>query len=148
MVKHYKIRPGIGIARLGNSPEGFCIGPEVPGGPSLELTSDGEGPVTAHKDDAHRIKRQGARFRVWAYEVDNAGRETPVGEVTAPEATIVWHVRLANTKGAGRRILETGNRPRNPNTPTADLVIAPEFEPISGANQRVSERVAGRFKGE
>jgi hypothetical protein len=147
MAKRYKIHPGIGIARLGNSPEDFFIGPEVPGGPSLELTPAGEGPVATYKDAAHRIKRQGVRFRVWAYEVDDAGRETPVGEITAPEATIVWHVRLANSKGAGRRILETGNRPRNPNTPTADLVIAPEFEPISGANQRVNERVVGRFKG-
>ena len=147
MAKRYKIHPGIGIARLGNSPEDFFIGPEVPGGPGLELTPAGEGPVTTYKDAAHRIKRQGVRFRVWAYEVDAVGRETPVSEVTASEATIVWHVHLANSKGAGRRILETGNRPRNPNTPTADLVIAPEFEPISGANQRVNERVVGRFKG-
>jgi len=147
MAKRYKIHPGIGIARLGNSPEDFFIGPEVPGGPGLELTPAGEGPVTTYKDAAHRIKRQGVRFRVWAYEVDAVGRETPVSEVTASEATIVWHVHLANSKGAGRRILETGNRPRNPNTPTADLVIAPEFEPISGSTQRVNERVVGRFKG-
>jgi hypothetical protein len=30
MVKHYKIHPGIGIARLGNSPEGFFIGDALP----------------------------------------------------------------------------------------------------------------------
>ena len=37
----YRIHPGIGIARLGNSPDAFCISPEQPA--VLPLDCDGRG---------------------------------------------------------------------------------------------------------
>ena len=37
----YRIHPGIGIARLGNSPDAFCISPEKPA--ALPLDCDGRG---------------------------------------------------------------------------------------------------------
>ena len=49
-----KIHPAIGVARVGDSPDGFFVGPESPG----DAGSDGP-----YKDGAGRIKRQAARFR-------------------------------------------------------------------------------------
>jgi hypothetical protein len=37
----YRIHPGIGIARLGNSPDAFCISPEEPA--ALPLDCDAYG---------------------------------------------------------------------------------------------------------
>ena len=37
----YKIHPGIGIARLGNSPDEFCLSPEEPAALPLDCDEDG-----------------------------------------------------------------------------------------------------------
>ena len=59
----YRIYPSIGIARVGDSKDGFFIGPEAPGVAP-------EGPFRG-KDDG--IKPQGARFRVFQVDIDVAG---------------------------------------------------------------------------
>lgn len=84
-----KIFPGIGVARLGNSPEDFFLGPEVPG--IVAATADGR-----FKDAEGRVKRQAARFRIFGFDRDGA----VVAELTSQEAEITWEVELANTKGA------------------------------------------------
>ncbi|HEX4422842.1 MAG TPA: LodA/GoxA family CTQ-dependent oxidase, partial [Kofleriaceae bacterium] len=57
-----KIYPGIGIGRLGNSPDDYFVGPEAPGiVPS---------PAGGFKDARGRVKRQAARFRIYAYDKD------------------------------------------------------------------------------
>jgi hypothetical protein len=113
----YKIHPAIGIARLGNSPQ-FYLAPEKTGGLPIDCNSDGtvnepEQPVTRFKDDQQRIKRQGARFRVFTYD-DNSpgGRELEIGdtiEVLNPTtgqllqgtlADVQWTVYLANKKSS------------------------------------------------
>ena len=88
------IHPGLGIARLGNSPDQYFIGPEAPG----ELSK----PAGGFKDAAGRIKRQAARFRV--YGLDSAGKV--VGEVTADVGQVAWRVHLANRKSAWYQFLE------------------------------------------
>lgn len=82
------IHPGIGIARVGNSRDGFFIGPEVqfPDAP----------PPNFFKDAAGGLKRQAARFRL--YGVDKRGRV--VEELTDANARITWIVHLANKKAA------------------------------------------------
>ena len=50
-----KIFPSIGIARLGNSPAEFFVGPEIPG----DRTPP---PGGSYKDSQCRIKRQAARY--------------------------------------------------------------------------------------
>lgn len=118
----YKIHPAIGIMRIGDSPDAFFIGPEAPDGPGLELAAGGaEVPVTSYKA-AGRIKRQAARFRVWAYDVSPTGTPTPIGEVT-DYSTVRWTVHLVNSKAAGpeieaepdgnRRVLLPTGPPRN-----------------------------------
>lgn len=82
-----RIHPAIGIARLGNSPDEFFVGPELPYATPA--------PPGGYKDPAGRLKRQAARFRLFGY---NAAGEV-VGEVT-PEggAQITWMAHLANKK--------------------------------------------------
>ena len=70
----YRIHPGIGIARLGDSPDEFCISPEKPAALPIDcdalgnprLTPDGESElaITKFKDVQGRIKKQAARFRI------------------------------------------------------------------------------------
>ncbi|HET9621270.1 MAG TPA: LodA/GoxA family CTQ-dependent oxidase [Kofleriaceae bacterium] len=86
VITQFAIYPAIGIARVGNSPTGVFFGPEQPG----EVR---RGP---YRDDAGRIKRQAARFRV--YGLDAHGRV--VKEITAADARITWRVEVANTKAA------------------------------------------------
>ena len=84
------IYPPIGIARVGNSPDAFFIGPEVPD------------PVPAapgfYRDAEGRLKRQASRFRV--YGVNAKGQI--VRELTGGRdgVEISWTVRLANLKAA------------------------------------------------
>jgi len=73
------IHPGIGVARVGNSPDEYFVGPEVP---SLTPT-----PLGGFKDAQGRIKRQIAKFRI--YGLDEHG--TVVAELTPDHATtITW----------------------------------------------------------
>ena len=85
-IEYIKIHPSIGIARIGNSPTEFFIGPEIPG--------QKDPPLGGYKDSQGRIKRQAARFRVFAYDKD--GKE--IGEITTEEAHIQWIVHLANKR--------------------------------------------------
>jgi L-Lysine epsilon oxidase N-terminal/L-lysine epsilon oxidase C-terminal domain/von Willebrand factor type A domain len=87
MATTYSIHPAIGIARVGNSPDEWFIGPERVG----ELPD----PPGGFKDDQCRVKRQAARFRVFAHHDDGS-----VDEVTDAEAEIEWTVHLANAKAA------------------------------------------------
>lgn len=83
------IHPGIGVARVGNSPDGFYFGPEVLQPAPL--------PPGALRDGGHGpLKRQAARFRVYGY---NAAGEV-VKELTCADARIEWEVELANGKAA------------------------------------------------
>jgi len=79
----FKIHPGIGVARVGNSEE-FFIGPET-----LEIPPV---PAGGYRDDDWKIRRQAARFRVFQYD-DVTG--ALVGEVTGqPGYSFVWTVSL------------------------------------------------------
>lgn len=94
----FKIHPGLGVARVGDSVDGWFVGPELPGVPPLpDAGRGGEG----FRDAG--IKRQAARFRVFRYEVDGDGRLGPWCEVTLDDPdikSIEWTVHLANTKAS------------------------------------------------
>src|SRR5438876_660200 len=102
----YKIHPAIGVARVGDSPSDFFIGPEKPGDPGVELSPGAaDKPITKYKS-AGQIKRQGARFRVFEYDQNVAtGPLTLKREITANEAEIVWSVDLVNRKAAFNRVI-------------------------------------------
>src|SRR5690242_13720009 len=111
----YRIHPGIGIARLGNSPDEFCITPEVHAGLPIDCDSQGnarlgtdgvtELSVTKFKDAEGRIKRQAARFQVYVYDDESPeGRPLKRGDPVhggGNHGTLVdiqWQVYLANKK--------------------------------------------------
>jgi L-Lysine epsilon oxidase N-terminal/L-lysine epsilon oxidase C-terminal domain/Iron-containing redox enzyme len=145
-ISYCKIYPGVGIARVGNSPDQYFVGPESPG--YFEIPDGG------YKDPEGRIKRQAARYRVYAYdENDNV-----VCELTSSNANITWTVHLANKKAdwyefrgsyraptdeqPDRRYI-TDTEPRNiqmPGNPGDDsrkaLVIDAGAHSISGSNQQ------------
>ena len=114
MATVYKIHPAIGIARVGNSPE-FFIGPERRG--------ERPTPTGGFKDAQCRVKRQAARFRIFAHHDDGTFEE-----ITDAEAEITWTVHLANKKAAypGR-----GN-----SEPANDLTIDPGARSTNGPNQQ------------
>ncbi len=112
----YKIHPGIGIARLGNSPE-FCISPETPaalpiacdaqGNPLLSPDGTSEKTVEALKDEEGRIKRQAARFQVYVYDDESPeGRPLELGDPISGGGNqgfltdIQWQGYVANKKSS------------------------------------------------
>lgn len=161
----YVIAPSIGIARVGNSPDGYFIGPEYPGQPVR--------PPGGFKDDAGRVKRQAARFRIYGLDADGKA----VKEITASDARITWTVHLANRKGAacnfGGRFKDRDDplgrdykgeapelrnaKPRVPDNDAArwkdpdwreaHLVIDPGPRSVTGADARSTPFDGGRFCG-
>lgn len=130
------IHPGIGVARIGDSPHEFFIGPEVTDPPPT--------PAGGHRDATGAIKRQAARFRIYGY---NCAGEV-VAELTASNAEIRWQAHLANRKAAWYRFIQALDIPesvgltssirRNKAVPQAErdrLVIDPGPREISGSNQ-------------
>jgi L-lysine epsilon oxidase-like protein len=82
------VHPAIGVARVGNSKDGFFVGPEVPG----------RHPLTGEpaRDANGAFKRQAARFRLFGLDA----RQRVVREITARDANITWTVHVANKKAA------------------------------------------------
>lgn len=85
------IHPAIGVARVGNSPNDYFIGPEVTD-PAPNKWSPGE--PSFYRDCCGALKRQVAQFRIYGY---NCAGEV-VSELTADTADIRWTVHVANRK--------------------------------------------------
>ncbi|GGV24564.1 hypothetical protein GCM10010495_45210 [Kitasatospora herbaricolor] len=138
-VAYCEIHPTIGVARVGNSPSGFFVGPEAPGG--------GAHPEGGYKDPEGRVKRQAARFRLYGYDKDG----TVLGEVTAADADITWTAELTNAKAAWYRFNGRFNRSESPDNlrnrsvdpadpaARASLVIAPGPRSVRGPDADGSE---------
>ena len=90
-IRSCRIHPAIGIARVGASPDGYFIGPEIPG-------QDRTPPDRKYgfKDKHGLLLRQAARFRVYGCNADGK----VVAELTAANAAIDWRVHVANHKAA------------------------------------------------
>jgi len=98
-IRYCRIHPAIGVARVGDSPDEYFIGPERPGRQVPPPPGDGHPRgqhPTGYKDGAGRIRRQAARFRIFGYDEDHE----LVQELTAADADITWTVHLANRKAA------------------------------------------------
>jgi len=140
----YRIHPGIGVARLGNSPEGFCISPEEPaalpvdcdsrGNPLLSPDGQTELRVKAFKDSEGRIKRQAARFQIWAYDEEHPmGRPLKLGDQiegggnAGTLVNIQWRVYLANKKASWYEFLQLqGEHGYEPGHPLRNAAITDE----------------------
>ena len=113
----YEIYPAIGVARVGNAPDAFYIGPERPGGlPILPDESTRPFGFGDFRDSEGRLCRQAARFRIWR----RAPGAQPV-EVTLETADvreIRWTVHLANKKSSWYRFQTSkGQHGYGPNHP-------------------------------
>lgn len=80
-------------------------------------------PANGFKDAQCRVKRQAARFRIFAHHDDHT-----VQEITSAEAEITWAVHLVNKKAA--------NPGRGNTESAADLTIDPGVRTLAGPNQR------------
>lgn len=103
MAKRYKVHPGIGIARVGPSEDGYFLARESPDGEPIDIDANGnEVAFSGYKDSTKFTRRQGARFRVFEYEEnETTGELSFLREITASEASIEWTVSLASSKSAG-----------------------------------------------
>jgi L-Lysine epsilon oxidase N-terminal/L-lysine epsilon oxidase C-terminal domain len=162
-VATYKIHPGIGIARLGNSDTDFYLAPETPAGLPQECDGDGNpryqpgglAPllVTKFRDAQGRIKRQAARFQVFVYdELSPEGRPLKIGDKIegggnhGTLAEIQWQVYVANKKASWYEFHETrgehgyaGDHPKR-NADVVDnrsrLIIDPGPRSVNASKRR------------
>lgn len=161
----YRIHPGIGIARLGDSPDEFCISPEKPA--TLPIDCDKEGnprvspdglselSITKFKDAEGRIKRQAARFHIYIYDSkDPCGRPLKIGDEIKGGGNngvlvdIQWQVYLANKKASwyefdalkGEHGYEKNHKRRNADITGEEarqkLIIDPGPQVVNATTQR------------
>ena len=133
MTTTYEIHPAIGIARLGSSrldsEDGFFIGPEPDGSPPAK-----------YRDPMGGLKRQAARFRLFACRRDDHGTLVDASEL-APAAwkSLTWTVHLANRKGVARRQYRTKpgrrNRATGNDDDDRDLIIDPGPRSVARAGR-------------
>ncbi len=138
--KVYRIHPSVGIARLGDSPDAYFIGPEAPGVLA---------PKGSQRDALGFIKRQGARFRVYESTLDERGNTLAVRELSSSDAEIRWTVHLANRKAAAPRFPPRVGGLRNSNIPDDrrhELIIDAGRRSVVGIDQHVA--LYGCFRGE
>ena len=160
----YRIHPGIGIARLGNSDSEFYLAPVTPAGLPQEcdargnprFAGDGVTPllVTTFRDRQGRIKRQAARFQVFVYDdASPEGRPLKIGDPVeggGNHGTLVdiqWQVYVANKKACwyqfDQTVGEHGYPPGHPrrNADVSDatrsrLIIDPGPRQVNGTTKR------------
>ena len=164
-VPMYKVHPAIGIARLGDSPDEFCISPETPAALPIECDERGNPVVSADgttvqttttfKDAEGRVKRQAARFQIYVYdEKSPEGRPLELGaaiEGGGNHGTLIdiqWRVYVANKKSAwyefkqleGEHGYAVDHPLRNPTITDADarqcLVIDPGPQVVNSKSRR------------
>ena len=152
-----RIYPPLGIARVGNAAEAdaYVIGPEVIGGPPTLPDGAPARLVADFRTESGEIKRQAARFRVYAHLKDGS-----VVEVTAASARIEWRVAIANLKAGwyefnqamdlprklGREARQR-NRKLSPPGGRAALDIVPKPRGIEGRNAGAVAFDDGAFWG-
>lgn len=144
----YAIYPPIGIARVGDSPDRFFVGPEIPGRPGVEINSSGcEAPIAEYKHSNGAqllVKRQGARFRIFEFPDDGSAPRP----VSLPDGAVIeWKAHLVNKKAAVVR----SSPPSQPNRPVlaanpAPLLIDPGSRTIQGANAASVKLDGGRYR--
>jgi len=122
-VRRVAIHPAVGFARVGNSPEAFYFGPEVPG-------TAARGPF---KDASGAMAKQAARFRLYGY--DAQGRV--LGEITAGDAEITWRVDVANAKPVWYEPAEAFDVPAPPPTALRNPTVTDRASLVARATPRV-----------
>lgn len=96
-----KLSPSVGVARLGNSTDEYCIGPDKIGGLPFDVGPTGGNPVEiqSFRDRTGLIKRQGQLFKIY-----DGATEIKLGVDGC--TNIIWTVHLASKKAAWRQYSE------------------------------------------
>ncbi|MDJ0674647.1 MAG: LodA/GoxA family CTQ-dependent oxidase [Calothrix sp. MO_167.B42] len=117
------IHPGIGIARVGNSEEGYYIGPEVTDPDLMNVNN---------RDENGAIKRQAAKFRIYGY---NAAGEV-VKEIKGTDAntTISWTAHLANRKAQWYKFVVALDLPEAPDILDSLKIPQSPYQPSEHRN--------------
>jgi hypothetical protein len=142
-----RVYPPLGLARVGDAPgeDDYLISPEVIGGVPTKLDGSPAATVDDYRDNATKLKRHAARFRVYARTKSGDTIELTTKNV----ASVRWKVGLANLKagwynflqamdlGALSKPAERRNRqlPRMPGG-RQWLDIVPSPVEIAGENER------------
>jgi hypothetical protein len=129
-IEQIVIHPAIGVARVGNSPDEWFLGPETPGPHPV--------PPGGFKDASGRLKRQAARFRLYGLN----GEGQVVSEVTATDAEIRWSVHLANSKAAWYNFDLALDIPQARGLPAAPLQVAPDPTRSLRRNAAITDRAS------
>jgi L-Lysine epsilon oxidase N-terminal/L-lysine epsilon oxidase C-terminal domain len=109
--ERYSIYPAIGIARVGNHPTDYFIGPEIPGQPYNEEANGPRADFTFKKDGM--VRRQGARFRVYRHRKYESGDIVSLEmKLDSSLSDIAWSVHLANRKYDTLEYVDTLGQPR------------------------------------
>ena len=154
-IEALRVYPPLGIARVGNAMEenAYVIGPEVIGGSPMLPDGTPARLVGDFRTDSGGIKRQAARFRIYAHLKDGS-----VAEVTAASARIEWRVAIANLKAGWYDFNQAMDLPRGLSQSTqqrnrklappggrAALDITPKPRTIEGRNTAAVAFDDGRF---
>lgn len=143
-----RVYPPLGIARVGNAEDSanpfddlYVIGPEVIGGHSMLPNGNDARLVDDFRAPGGAIKRQAARFRVYATLKDGTTKELTLADGVGIE----WHVAIANLKAGwyefnqamdlGPGIAKDAHQRNLPTVPNGRgaLDITPASRSISGA---------------
>lgn len=145
MALRYQLHPAVGVARVGNSPDGFYLAPETIGGLPLECDDYGnprlvEGkpkPVEQFKDEEGRIRRQASRFRISVF--DDSDPSDPGCELSLSDADVVsieWTVHLANKKAAWYPFSVQAGNLMLPHNSYQERDISPRNQTVTGTKER------------
>ncbi len=157
-VKYIKVSPGIGMARVGNSPESF-IGPEAPGIPPMPSGKDKKPSEQQYKDSQGRVKPMSARFRVYGYNEAGEAIIEFVHDPSGPnQMSLAWDVHMLNKKAANYAFQGKfgfkSSQLRNPGVQSTlspdqrtQLIIDPGAKQVSGANITPVELIGTIFQG-
>ena len=139
----YSIYPAIGVARVGNAPTEFYIGPETYRGlPILPDRSEAGFQPSDFRDADGLLRRQAARFRIFRSRPGEPPEEVTLD--TPGVAEIRWSVHLANKKASwytfqtylGEHGYASNHSLRNPKQTTQaerlKLIIDPGPRQIAG----------------
>ena len=170
----YKIHPGIGVARVGDSPDQFYLAPETTGSAPIACDAQGnallgpsgaELPTTTFKDGEGRILRQAARFQVFVYDDAHPdgrplGRDDVIQGVdsSGPLVNIHWSAYLANKKASWYAYHELeGEHGYGPDHPLRNagvtesresLIIDPGVQTVDCKARRSAEFARGQNPGQ
>lgn len=153
-MSEYAIYPAIGVARLGNSDEGFFLAPDAIGGLPKECDPNGNegGEFSGFRDTNHKIRRQAQKFKVYAAD---STEPIKIGDIITEGTveSITWTVHLANKKaewygfeeqkgnllyGSANSYASHGMTPRNSTLIEQDIEggIPSDIPPVLGADRK------------